>query len=136
MKRYWPSLLFSLGILALVACNGAPLAPPPQISEPDPRVLELAARIGQPDTGSFSFTNVGEAGLTYTVSVPPEAPWLVPTAGAAGGLAPGETATVGLQATCPDTPASLNTQVSIILNALARAALFGPLPDAGLADGR
>ncbi len=85
--------------------------PRPEISAPAPNPLELSAEPGQPVTGSLSFENVGGIQLSYSASESAE--WLTVTSGSAGTLLPGETATVQVQATCPDSAATLSAPLAI-----------------------
>jgi hypothetical protein len=110
--------------------------PVPHITEPQPNPLELSAEVGQSATGSFSFGNDGTAELDYTAGQ--TADWLEITGGQEGSVAPGENATVSVQATCPEDAGAYSAEVTISSNdpdepiksvAVDLGCAAGPSPD-------
>jgi Viral BACON domain/Leishmanolysin len=87
----------------------------PAISEPSPGIITLAGGIGRSFVSSFSFENIGDENLTFTVIE--DAPWLEVTSNASGTLIPGASINVGLKATCGDTESETTTSVVIDSNA-------------------
>ncbi|MEM7078265.1 MAG: hypothetical protein AAF513_06505 [Pseudomonadota bacterium] len=81
-----------------------PPSPPPAQTSPDltgvtPQVINLALDAGTPGSASFSFTNGGDADLTYTITHPT---WIALEAAASGTVIPGITRTVAFSLTCDD----------------------------------
>jgi Papain family cysteine protease len=83
----------------------------PIIGPPSPKSLNLSATVGGAATSTISFTNTGNAPLTADLT--PAAPWLTVLSRTPNPLAPGQTATVSVQATCPATPQTLNSSLGI-----------------------
>ncbi|MGY2896792.1 C1 family peptidase [Deinococcus sp. UYEF24] len=99
---------------AEVARAGLPVtvqASLPAIGTPSPGTLTLSAPAGSGVNASFTFPNTGTAPLTADVT--PAAPWLTVLSNTPSPLAPGQTATVTVQASCPATPQVLNTTLLI-----------------------
>ena len=89
----------------------------PKISDPTPNPLTLSGNVGDTVSGSFSFSNVGEAtpdgqraSLTYSVS---GSDGLNVAGNTAGRLAGGETATVNVSAKC-ETPGQKSYTVTVM----------------------
>ncbi|WP_425146438.1 C1 family peptidase [Deinococcus sp.] len=93
------------------------LPPPlPAISDPTPAVLNLRAAPGATANGSFTFTNTGAAPLSADIKPGSNGGWLSVLSNAPRPLAPGQTATATLQATCPATPQVLTTTLTLTAN--------------------
>ncbi len=89
----------------------------PQPEEPDitdPNPVSLTGYIGEVITTTISFSNEGNANLTYRASE--EASWLVIIAGSLGTVLPSQAATVKIRATCPTQPSSYLTTIEITSN--------------------
>lgn len=97
-----------------LACSQEAPITAPAMGEPSPNPVFLAARPNGSTSGTFSFQNLGNADLNYTISK--TANWLILGSGAAGELVANATAAVQLQATCPNREEVLNTTVTISSN--------------------
>jgi hypothetical protein len=94
---------FLVTLLVLVACSeGMPTSTlEPSLSTPTPSSLTLTARVGETVAASFTFSN--DEGTTTTYTATEATSWLSIMSGASGTLSNGQTATVGIQATCSTT---------------------------------
>ena len=93
------------------------LPPPlPGISDPSPAVLKLSAAPGATASGSFTFTNTGQAPLSTDIKPGSNSDWLTVLSRTPNPLAPGQTATVTVQASCPATPQTLSTTLTLTAN--------------------
>jgi hypothetical protein len=95
-----------------LTCSATPL---PGISAPNPDTIALAGGIGDSLTTSFSFDSTGEINLIY--SIRENVDWLTVTSNQNGTLAPDQSVTVVLRATCPASKTELATTVVIDSNA-------------------
>ncbi len=87
----------------------------PAISEPTPSIIGLSGNLGKLFTTTFSFDSTGDEDLVY--SIEESVPWLEVTSNQAGTLAPENSVTVGLEATCPDLEDEYSTAILIKSNA-------------------
>lgn len=83
----------------------------PVIGPPSPASLNLSATVGGTASTSLTFANTGTAPLIADIT--PAASWLTVLSRTPNPLAPGQSATVTVQATCPATPQTLNSSLGI-----------------------
>ncbi len=100
----------ALGLLVLLLLAACPQKTP-LITDPTPNPLELAAQVNGSVIDSISFSNSGDAPLTYTASE--SADWLQINAGWSGTVVPGGSAFIDPSASCPATPSTLTTTLTI-----------------------
>jgi hypothetical protein len=117
MQYFWRSLVVPLLLLVLVACNGT--GTPPQFSNFDPLTLELAGKTNEILVGQFSFKNTGGSDLAYTATVAAGGEWLKISEGASATVKPNSTQIMKASATCPTTPSTLSTSISLTATGLS-----------------
>lgn len=88
------SFVFLVIVMMGASCGSQPKGKLDNISA---STLTFATRVNNTDTKTFTFTNTGDANLTYTLST--DAPWLT-ISNTTGSLVPGQTTTVTLLARC------------------------------------
>ncbi len=114
---FWKSLV-GIGILLLMGLSGCPQQQA-TISSVNPNPVNLQVQINQSSSGSFGFSNSGNAALVYTTSKSQN--WLNLTSNASGTVSPGETVSVGFTATCPANSGTLSDTIVISSNAVNQA---------------
>jgi Viral BACON domain/Leishmanolysin len=103
------ALVFLVIMLMAASCGSQPKA---KLENVTPTSLTFATRVANTDTKSFSFSNTGDAALTYDLST--DASWLT-ISNSKGSLEPTLSATVTLLAKC-GTEGTLNGTVNIKTN--------------------
>jgi hypothetical protein len=94
-----------------------PAVPLPSIGDPTPGVLNLRAAVGAPATASFTFTNTGYAPLNAVVKPASALDTSVAVVSSLPNpVAPGQTATVTLSATCPSSGIGIINKLTITAN--------------------
>jgi hypothetical protein len=90
------SFLFLSILLMAASCGSQPKA---QLDGVSPTTLTFSSQVNRTDTKTFTFSNTGDAPLTYTINK--DVPWIT-ISNSTGSLEPGGTTTVTVIASCTE----------------------------------
>ncbi|MFW5921090.1 MAG: hypothetical protein ACOCUS_04565, partial [Polyangiales bacterium] len=115
-RHAWGVAAAALTLFVAAACNGSQ-GGSPGLGEPSPNPLTLGGEAGGGAEGSFSFANTGRRELTFEASVSSDSAQAdLQLAPSAGTVAPGETRSVSVSATCPPEGGTFAAVVTIDTN--------------------